>query len=88
MRQAAPAMSTPIRFGPESILGDEAPQRPRAPMLRVALDARPERELIPGAVVTVVVERPRRRRRARRRRPAARVDPARVRTGGRLVRAR
>ncbi|HYW52948.1 MAG TPA: hypothetical protein VE826_03205 [Dongiaceae bacterium] len=54
-RQAAPAVSTPIRFGPESILGDEVPQRPRAAMLRVALDARPERELIPGAVVTVVV---------------------------------
>lgn len=55
VRQAAPAVSTPIRFGPESILGDEAPQRPRAAMLRVAVDARPERELIPGAVVTVVV---------------------------------
>ena len=54
-RQAAPAVSTPIRFGPESILGDEAPQLARAAMLRVALDARPERELIPGAVVTVVV---------------------------------
>src|SRR6202011_1632104 len=52
--QLAPASSTPIRFGPESMLGDEAPQRPRAAMLRVALDARPERELIPGAVVTVV----------------------------------
>ena len=51
----APSSSTPIRFGPESILGDEPPQRPRAAMLRVALDARPERELIPGAVVTVVV---------------------------------
>ncbi|MEA2786385.1 MAG: hypothetical protein QOF71_2489 [Candidatus Eremiobacteraeota bacterium] len=46
--------STPARFGPESILVDEAPQLPRAAMLRVALDARPERELIPGAVVTVV----------------------------------
>lgn len=49
------ASSTPVRFGPESMLGDETPPRPRAAMLRVAADARPERELIPGAVVTVVV---------------------------------
>jgi len=52
--QVARSSSTPARFGPESILADEAPQPPRAAMLRVALDARPERELIPGAVVTVV----------------------------------
>ncbi len=52
---ATSSSSTPVRFGPESILGDDdAPQRPRAAMLRVAVDARPERELIPGAVVTVV----------------------------------
>ncbi|MDQ6943163.1 MAG: hypothetical protein M3169_11715, partial [Candidatus Eremiobacteraeota bacterium] len=52
---APSSSSTPVRFGPESILGDDdAPQRPRAAMLRVAVDARPERELIPGAVVTVV----------------------------------
>jgi|GEM_PF-2221630 len=46
--------STPVRFGPESMLFDETPQAPRAAMLRVTIDARPERELIPGAVVTVV----------------------------------
>jgi hypothetical protein len=53
--QVAPSSSTAVRFGPESIVGDIAPPPPRAAMLRVALDARPERELIPGAVVTVVV---------------------------------
>jgi hypothetical protein len=53
--QLAPASATPVRFGPESMLGDEPPPRARAAMLRVALDARPERELIPGAVLTVVV---------------------------------
>ncbi len=53
--QRAPASSTPVRFGPESMLDEELPPRPRPAMLRVALDARPQRELIPGAVVTVVV---------------------------------
>jgi hypothetical protein len=52
--QRAPASSTPVRFGPESMLGEELPPRPRAAVLRVALDARPQRELIPGAVVTIV----------------------------------
>ncbi len=52
--QLTPALATPVRFGPESILADEPPHRARAAMLRIALAARPERELIPGAVVTVV----------------------------------
>ncbi|HEY6235504.1 MAG TPA: hypothetical protein VIW69_10420, partial [Candidatus Elarobacter sp.] len=52
--QLAPASATPARFGPESMLAEEPPPRLRPAMLRVALDARPERELIPGAVVTVV----------------------------------
>ena len=50
----ARASSTPARFGPESMVVDDAPPAPRSAMLRVALDARPERELIPGAIVTVV----------------------------------
>jgi hypothetical protein len=54
LTEIAPPSATAIRFGPESILRDEAPRLPRAAMLRVALDARPDRELIPGAVVTIV----------------------------------
>ena len=50
----APVSGAAVRFGPESILRDEAPAPRRAAMLRVSLDARPNRELIPGAVVTVV----------------------------------
>jgi hypothetical protein len=51
----APVLSAAAaRFGPESIVRDAQPAGPRAAMLRVALDARPNRELIPGAVVTVV----------------------------------
>jgi hypothetical protein len=53
---APPGSSTPVSFGAESIV-DENPPAPkrRAAMLRVGLDARPKAELIPGAVVTVVV---------------------------------
>jgi hypothetical protein len=54
LTEVAPPSAAAIRFGPESILRDEAPRRRRAAMLRVALDARPDRELIPGAVVTIV----------------------------------
>ncbi len=50
----APVSAAAVRFGPESILRDEAPPARRPAMLRVSLDARPNRELIPGAVVTVV----------------------------------
>ena len=51
-----PASSTPPRFGAESMLADDAPApAPRSAVLRVAVVARPNRELIPGAVVTVVV---------------------------------
>jgi hypothetical protein len=55
---ATPASATPARFGPESMLGgDGVPlAAPRGAMLRVSLQARPDRELIPGAVVTVVAE--------------------------------
>jgi hypothetical protein len=55
---ATPASPTPARFGPESMLGgDGVPlAAPRGAMLRVSLQARPGRELIPGAVVTVVAE--------------------------------
>ncbi len=52
-----PPSAMPARFGPESMLGDGVPlAAPRGAMLRVGLDARPKHELIPGAVVTVVVE--------------------------------
>jgi hypothetical protein len=47
--------STPPRFGAESMLADESPPASRSAVLRVAVVARPNRELIPGAVVTVVV---------------------------------
>ena len=54
---AQPASSTPARFGPESMLGDGVPlAAPRGAMLSVALQARPARELIPGALVTLVAE--------------------------------
>jgi hypothetical protein len=53
---ATPPSLTPARFGPESMLGGVPIAAPRGPMLRVALEARPDRELIPGAVVTVVAE--------------------------------
>ncbi|MDB5072013.1 MAG: hypothetical protein JWM87_3124 [Candidatus Eremiobacteraeota bacterium] len=55
---ATPASAAPARFGPESMLGgDGVPlATPRGAMLRVSLQARPDRELIPGAVVTVVAE--------------------------------
>jgi len=51
-----PASSTPARFGAESMVND-VPRAvaPRSAVLRVALVARPDRELIPGAVVTIVV---------------------------------
>lgn len=51
-----PASSTPPRFGAESMLADEpGPEPSRTAVLRVAVASRPNRELIPGAVVTVVV---------------------------------
>ena len=51
-----PASSTPPQFGPESMIGTVPIAAPRGPLLRVALEARPNRELIPGAVVTIVAE--------------------------------
>ncbi len=51
---AAAASTTPVRFGPESMVNDAALLPVRGAVLRVALEARPDRELIPGAVVTVV----------------------------------
>jgi hypothetical protein len=51
---AAAASTTPVRFGPESMVDEPPPPASRGAMLRVALEARPDRELIPGAVVTVV----------------------------------
>ncbi|MEA2665386.1 MAG: hypothetical protein QOI11_2330 [Candidatus Eremiobacteraeota bacterium] len=52
---APAASSTPPSFGAESIVEDDAAPAPaRAALLRVELEARPERELIPGALVTVV----------------------------------
>jgi len=53
---ATPGSTTPARFGPESMVGGVPLAAPRGPMLRVGLEARPNRELIPGAVVTVVAE--------------------------------
>jgi hypothetical protein len=53
---ATAGSTTPARFGPESMVGSVPLAAPRGAMLRVALDARPNRELIPGAVVTVVAE--------------------------------
>ncbi len=50
-----PPSSTPARFGAESMVGDNPPTAPRRAVLRVAVAARPDRALIPGAVVTVVV---------------------------------
>lgn len=48
--------STPARFGAESLVNETPrPAEPRGAMLRVAAVARPDRELIPGAVVTIVV---------------------------------
>ncbi|HYZ15040.1 MAG TPA: hypothetical protein VE591_01515, partial [Candidatus Acidoferrum sp.] len=52
--QPARKSSTPASFGAESLLPEEPPP-PRPAALRVTLDARPNRELIPGAVVTIVV---------------------------------
>jgi hypothetical protein len=53
----APSSTTTVQFGPESMLSAGAPlTAPRGPVLRVALQARPDRELIPGAVVTLVAE--------------------------------
>jgi hypothetical protein len=50
----AGASRTPVRFGPESIVNEAAPRPSRGALLRVSLEARPDRELIPGAVVTIV----------------------------------
>ncbi len=53
----SPPSAMPARFGPESMLGDGVPlATPRGAMLRLVVDARPNHGLIPGAVVTVVVE--------------------------------
>lgn len=52
---APPASSTPPSFGAESMVEPAAaPAPPRGALLRVELEARPGRELIPGALVTVV----------------------------------
>jgi hypothetical protein len=51
---AAAHSRTPVRFGPESIVNEAAPHPSRGALLRVSLEARPDRELIPGAVVTIV----------------------------------
>ncbi len=54
--QSPPPSSTPVRFGAESMVNESVrPAAPRGAVLRVALVARPNRELIPGAVVTIVV---------------------------------
>ena len=53
---ATASSQTPPRFGPESMLGSVPIAAPRGPMLRVGLEARPDSELIPGAIVTVVAE--------------------------------
>jgi hypothetical protein len=47
--------TTPLSFGAESIVEESENVAPRPALLRVALDARPDRGLIPGALVTVVV---------------------------------
>jgi hypothetical protein len=52
--RAAAASNTPVRFGPESIVNEPAPHASRGAVLRVWLEARPDRELIPGAIVTVI----------------------------------
>jgi hypothetical protein len=48
-----PSAGTP-RFGAESLAEDEPSRQPRPATLRLGLEARPDRELIPGAVVTIV----------------------------------
>jgi hypothetical protein len=50
-----PASSTPARFGAESMLADNGAAFQRGPVLRVAAEARPNRDLIPGAIATVVL---------------------------------
>src|SRR5579884_103666 len=52
---AAVATTTPIQFGPESMVDGEPAPFVRGALLRVAVDARPTAELIPGALVAVVV---------------------------------
>jgi hypothetical protein len=49
-----PPSPSPASFGAESLTADEQRVR-RPPTLRVGLEARPDRELIPGALVTVVI---------------------------------
>jgi hypothetical protein len=51
----SPSSSTPARFTAESILETPTAFAPRPALLRLAVDARPDRGLIPGAMVTVVV---------------------------------
>ena len=49
--------STPARFGPESMMNGDEPALPeRGPVVRVELAAQPRTELIPGALVTIVVD--------------------------------
>jgi hypothetical protein len=52
--QAGSSSSSASSFGAESIVGDRAAEALRPASLRLEIDARPARELIPGAVVTVV----------------------------------
>ena len=51
---AAPAQATPVRFGAESMVDETTPAAPRRPLLRLVLEARPNRDLIPGALATLV----------------------------------
>ncbi len=53
--QAAVVTTTPIQFGPESIVDTEPPPFRRGALLRASVEARPTAELIPGALVSVVV---------------------------------
>jgi hypothetical protein len=48
------ASSTPANFGAESIVETDPATEARPATLRIALDARPDTELIPGALVTIV----------------------------------
>jgi hypothetical protein len=53
--QAPSRSRTPAQFGAESIRDEDAPvTTPRPAGLSLTLDARPQRELIPGALVTLV----------------------------------
>ncbi len=47
--------STIVHFGAETIVDGDPSATPRPAALRLALDVRPEGDLIPGAIVTIVV---------------------------------